>query len=339
MPADQLVRSALTLALLTFLAGDAGAQTMAIDSVRSLTGADRDDAAMAYAEAAVRARPGDADALCAMAVAQGFAADDWEAAVEAAERCVDIEDDIAEYQFILGESLMELAGVKGGLGALGPARKGKAAVERAISLDPDHLRARLQLFYYLEQAPGIAGGSKRKAKKQAEEIYERDRIMGLYARYRLRAEDAKEEERVEFFDEALPLAGAPADSSGYAMYVCTATAASVDTDVTAERLVSRLYDAHPDDVRARYFRGRLWAMQGRYLEEAEAIFVDYIARDELPPFAPSVAGAHWRLGLVYEKQGRKPEALEQYRAASEFLPDWEEPKQDIQRLERELGTG
>jgi tetratricopeptide (TPR) repeat protein len=332
-------RSALALFSMMLFATPAVAQTLAIDSVKVLAGADR-ESALTYAEAAVAASPDDADAQCALSLAYGVVADDpdgWELAVDAAERCVELGPNSAEHQFILGVSSVELAGAKGGMGALGPAKRGKAALERAIELDPNHVPARLQLFYYLWQAPGIAGGSKRKAKRQAEEIEQLDPVAGVHARWLLAAEKAKDEDRVEFFDTALPLAGTPADSQGYAMSVATATAASVDSDALAERLVGRLYQARPDDPRAGYYRARLWTLQGRNLEEAQTIFEAYIAQPELLPRAPSFAGAHWRLGLVYEKQGRKNDALEQYRAAAELFPNWEAPREDVERLEKEIG--
>ncbi|NIR44380.1 MAG: tetratricopeptide repeat protein [Gemmatimonadetes bacterium] len=331
-----LWRAALGVFLSLLHVSSGAAQTTAIDSVRALVGAEEIDAALAFAGAAVAARPKSADAHCAQAVALQRAATDLEAAVDAAKRCVDIDDDVAEYHFILGEALMELAGAKGGLGALGPARAGKAAVERAIALDPGHLAARLQLFYFLVQAPGIAGGSEREAKRQAEELSRLDPILGLNARYLLAADDLDDEERVEFFDQALPLAATAADSQGFAMWVATSTAASAEADVLAERLVTRLYEANPEDPRAKYYRARLWALQGRNLEEAERLLIDYLAA-EWRPRSPSPAGAHWRLGLVYEKQGRVAEALEQYRTAAELLPDWEAPRQDVARLERQAG--
>jgi tetratricopeptide (TPR) repeat protein len=322
------------------VAAPAVGQTLAVDSVKVLAHADR-ESALAYAEAAVAARPDNADAQCALALAYGVVAEDpdgWERAVDAAERCVDLEPNVAEHQYILGVSSVELAGAKGGMGALGPAKRGKAALEKAIEIDPEHVPARLQLFYYLWQAPGIAGGSDRKAKRQAEEIELRDPVTGVHARWLLAAEKAKDDERVEFFDTALPLAGTPADSLGFAMSVATGAAASVDSDALAERLIARLYAAHPEDLRARYYRARQWTLQGRNLEEAAAIFEDYIAQEELPPRAPSVAGARWRLGLVYEKRGLKSEALEQYRTAAELLPNWEQPRKDVERLEKEIGN-
>jgi len=200
------------------LATDAAAQS-AVDSVRALLDADKEGAALAFARSAVQGSPEQADSHCALALAQ-IRADEHEESVESSERCVKLDSGVSDYYYILGDAYMELAGAKGGLGALTPAKKGKAAVEKAIKLDPDNVQARLQLYFYHLQAPTIAGGSKKEARRQAEEIGKRNPAMGVWARYRLRAEKAKDDERAEFFEEALALCG-PADSMGYAMVTAT----------------------------------------------------------------------------------------------------------------------
>ena len=319
----------------SFVATDGFGQASAVDSVRALLAEDTDDAALSYAESSVRARPEDASSHCALAVAHR-AARDLELAVESGERCVKLDSNVSDYQHILGEALIELAREKGGLGAVGTAKRGKAATEKAIKLDPDNVPARLLLYLYLVSAPGIAGGSKKKAERQADEIGKRDPALGVWAHYRLRFEHAKDDELTQFFDEALPLAGTALDSAGYAMDTATQVMARVKSNALAERLTEKLYQARPNDPRARYYRARLWALQGRNLEQAEEFLVSYVELPERPRRGPSFARAHWRLGLVYEKQGRKEAALEQYRMASEIFPDWEDPKKDIARLEKEL---
>ncbi len=325
----------LLLALSLFPNGGI-AQTSAIDSVRQLLATDQDELALAFAREATGARPQEAGAHCAHALALN-AAGELEVAIEAGDRCVELEPDVSDHQLILGEALMELAGERGGLGALAPARRGKTAVERAIELDPDNLDARLQLFFFHINAPGIAGGSKEEAGRQAEEIERRSPVMGVYARYRLRVDEAGDDELTQFFNAALPLVGTPGDSVGYAVGTATSAVANVSDIAVSERLVAQLYAAHPDDPRVSYARARIWALQGQELDKAERILLAYVELPELPRFAPSHAGAHWRLGVVYEKQGRKNEALARYRTAAEMEPNFQQAREDAERLAEELG--
>jgi tetratricopeptide (TPR) repeat protein len=329
------VRFVLSLLAMMLVVTDADAQSSVVDSVRSLFEVDDSASATALARAAVQTRPQDADSHCAMAVVYDMA-EEQESAVESAERCVELEPNSSDNQYILADASMELAGQKGGLGALGPARRGKAAAEKAIELDPDNLNARILLFFFHMQAPGIAGGSKKEAERQTVEISKRDPAMGVYTRYRLRLDKADDDELAALFKAALPQCG-PTDSLSYAIATATGTAVRVEDDALAEELVGKLYAAQAEDPRAQYYRARLWAMQGRNLEQAEQLLLGYAKLTEPPPFGASIAGARWRLGLVYEKQERKQEALEQYQLAAELAPDWEEPRQDVERLKKELG--
>ena len=58
------------------------------------------------------------------------------------------------------------------------AKKCKGAFERSVRLDPDNLDARSDLISYLVNAPGLAGGDKDEARRQADEIRKRDAVRG-----------------------------------------------------------------------------------------------------------------------------------------------------------------
>jgi tetratricopeptide (TPR) repeat protein len=235
------VRFVLSLLAMMLVVTDADAQSSVVDSVRSLFEVDDSASATALARAAVQTRPQDADSHCAMAVVYDMA-EEQESAVESAERCVELEPNSSDNQYILADASMELAGQKGGLGALGPARRGKAAAEKAIELDPDNLNARILLFFFHMQAPGIAGGSKKEAERQTVEISKRDPAMGVYTRYRLRLDKADDDELAALFKAALPQCG-PTDSLSYAIATATGTAVRVEDDALAEELVVGLREA------------------------------------------------------------------------------------------------
>lgn len=331
-----LVLASLAFLALSYSTKQSLAQTSAIDSVRQLLAADQDERALAFARAAVQSRPQEAAAHCAHALALN-AAGELEAAIEAGDRCVELEPDASEHQLILGEALMELAGERGGLGALAPAKRGKTAMERAIELDPGNLAARLQLVFFHINAPGIAGGSKEEAARQADAIERRDPVMGVYVRYQLRVEEAGDDELSQFFNTAFPLVGTAGDSAGYAVGTATSVVANVEDLALSERLVAQLYAAYADDPRVSYARARIWALEGQELDKAEQLLLAYIDLPELPRFAPSHAGAHWRLGTVYEKQGRKSDALASYKTAVGLEPDFRQAREDAERLAKELG--
>ena len=63
---------------------------------------------------------------------------------------------------------------------MGLAKKMKNAALKAVELDSDNVKARQILFDYYYNVPGIAGGSKEKAKQQADEINKRDPFIGKF---------------------------------------------------------------------------------------------------------------------------------------------------------------
>ncbi len=322
-------------ALILFLqvASSLNAQSSPIDSVQALLDADLTDEALAYSRSAVEARPEDAASHCALAVAAIYGEEDFDLAMESAERCVELAPRVAEHQYVLGDACLSKLDAGGrGLSGLGLAKRGKAALEKALRLDPDHVPARMMYFQYHLEAPRIAGGSKKEARRQVEEISRRDPARGVWAQLRVLGDKAKDKDLEGVFESGLPLAGSDQDPKGYAMRAATSAANRIESDALREKLVGTLYTGRPDDPRARYTRARLWTLQGRNLEQAEDIFLEYVALSEYPPRSPSKAGAYWRLGLVYEKQDRVEDALQAYRKAVELL--FQRAIEDVERLEK-----
>ncbi len=82
-----------------------------------------------------------------------------------------------------------------------------------------------------------------------------------------------------------------------------------------ERALAR--DAN--DPVALYQLGRTAALSGERLERGEAALRAYL-RAPARPGQPSHGVAHWRLGIVLEKRGRRDEARREYEAASRLEP-------------------
>jgi tetratricopeptide (TPR) repeat protein len=322
------------LALLS-LPAVSSAQAPAVDSVRALLRAGNRDQAVAYGRAQIQARPSDAWAHHALAFA-ALAHEDFDAAVTAAERSVALAPNESRHHELLGNAYFEKAGAAGGLGAMGPAKKGKEEVERAIALDPNNIGARQSLMEFHLQAPGIAGGDKAEAGRQATEIARRDPVRGASAKLRVALQSGDAYDVTYQFEQALRLLTAGRDTTGLLRATLVSATQQVEKDAQKETLTARLYAALPNDPIVRYARARLWVVQGKQLTDAVALLQAYIALPDPPMGGASVGGAHWRLGQAYEKQGQGPEALAEYRRAVELAPQLEDAKKDLQRLERKL---
>jgi len=326
---------AMTL-LLPAWPGALQAQRAAPDSVRLLLRAGRSAEAFAYAGEAIRSAPGDPGAYAARAVA-ALAVEEFDVATAAADSALALAPGVSGYQLIYGQAYLSHARADPGIAAIGKVKKGRAALERAIELDPDNLKARSTLMQFLLQAPGFAGGSRDGARRQASEIARRDRVEGLRARLEVAVAEGDKDELRDLFSEALPSLGADSGGGGPPLIgAFLEAAAGLRNEDLRESLTAQVYAAYPDHPVAAYHRARLWVIEGERLPEAEHLLLGYLSGPERRGGTASRAGAHWRLGQLYERQDREAYASEQYRLAASLDPRLKPGRRSPGRLESEL---
>ena len=289
------------------------------DSVRGLVDQGRRSEALDLARRAVRDRPAEPPARAALAIA-AMAVEDWDLAVESADRLLERGRDLSAWQLVYGQAYLSHARASPSLGAISKVKKGRAAVERAIALDPDNLDARLTLLQFLVQAPKIAGGSREEARRQAQEIARRDPARGLLAWLEVAATDEDPEELRPLYAGAVGLLRSLPDTSTEPMGSLMAVAGGLQDDELREELVDRLYTAFPSHPVAAYHRARLWIIDKERPAEAERLLLRYLSGPERRGGNASRAGAHWRLAQLYARQDRDAHAKEQYRLAAVLDP-------------------
>ena len=171
------------------------------------------------------------------------------------------------------------------------------------------------------------GGSVEKARAQAEEIRKLDALRGTLS-YAAIAEDRKDKAGAEREYRSAVAAFPESLSARYQLGLFLTRGERYDEAFATFDTILAL---RPDEVNALYHIGRTGALSGQQLDRAERALTDYLA---LPPRenSPRPAGAHWRLGMVYEKQGRKDEAAEEYRQALALDPKFDEAKKALAKL-------
>jgi tetratricopeptide (TPR) repeat protein len=101
----------------------------------------------------------------------------------------------------------------------------------------------------------------------------------------------------------------------------------------AAKLVARAEAAIPDDFSPSVSAARAMLRDGAELPKAEAYLKKYLDQTKEPEVgAPLIAGAHWSLGLVYEKENRKGDARNEMETALRLKPDFEPARRDLKRL-------
>jgi tetratricopeptide (TPR) repeat protein len=95
---------------------------------------------------------------------------DMDSSIVFFEKAVSSKNDSANYHFWLGQAYGMKALNANILKRAGPAKKAKQAYENAVTLDPGHTAARIQLAQYYLRVPLFLGGSREKAFEQIQSI-------------------------------------------------------------------------------------------------------------------------------------------------------------------------
>jgi tetratricopeptide (TPR) repeat protein len=209
------------------------------------------------------------------------------------------------------------------------ARKVKKEFEAAVELNPDNLAARRDLEEYDLQAPWVVGGNKDEAKAQVDAITARDPIAGHLARGVYYMDGAKKADLAEKEYREV-LAAKPSKIDDYleviAFFQQQNKPADMQTAIEAATLVA------PNDPRLGYWRGAALTLAGTNLADAEKYLKAYLASTSDRSDWPSHAAARVWLGRVYEAQGKRSEAAEQYRSALQLDPSDKDAKARLDKL-------
>lgn len=254
-------------------------------------------------------------------------ADKYSDAADLFERATKADDRNAVAHFWLGQAYGAQAQRANVFKQASLARKTKGEFDRAVELDPDYLDARHGLIEYYWQAPGIMGGSKDKARQQAEEIRRRDPYRGGLEAAGLASKE-KDVARVQ--REYEQLATQFPDSLAPGVNVAALQLQQKQYDAAAQT-IERLQRAHPDAMTPVYLVGRFAAESGQQLDRGEQALRRYLAYVPKPG-EPSLANAHWRLGGIHERRGQVDAARAEYRAALALEPKHTGAKDALAKL-------
>ncbi len=248
-------------------------------------------------------------------------------AIEYFEAATRLDPQNSTYFLWLGRALGREAQRANVLRQPGLAKKTKAAWHRAIELDPDNLDARADLIQYYVQAPGFLGGSTEKALEQAEEIRKRNALRGyleLGALY---------EREKRLADAEMAYLGAAAEPSDrhvgkYRLGVFYQNTGAFEK---AFDLFEAMLAADSLEYGALFQIGKTGALSGQRLARATEALHAYLnttpGRND-----PSLAAAHWRLGMIHERLQDVPRAKAEYETAVRLDPTFKPATESLKKL-------
>lgn len=267
-----------------------------------------------------------------------FLNQDYDNAEDFLETAIELNDTVSEYHLWLGYT----KGLKAQNGSIfkapGRAKACKREYARAVELDPTSIEARHADLQFHMQAPGFVGGDKKISYSQAEKIASLDSLRGYQARSMLYEFVEKDFPKTELELKAA-LETAPKDTSvnldPYFWYGAFLNRRDRNTEAESLYFVAMAIDSsstrllinlaglyekqeryteaisildkaiaiEPTNLYANYNKGKMLIFSNTNLELAENIFVNYL-NSKRNGMWPPYTGAHWRLAMVYNKQGK-----------------------------------
>jgi tetratricopeptide (TPR) repeat protein len=212
------------------------------------------------------------------------------------------------------------------------ARRVKKEFQAAVEANGSNIDARRDLEEYLLQAPWIVGGSKDDALVQVNAIAQVSPVDGHLAKADYESALSKPDLAVEEYNAALSLK--PQSIEPYLEVANYYGLQGKGAEVTA--LIEQAAQVSPKDPRLPFYRGVAHILTGTDFPLAEENLKSYIASSPERSDWPSHSRARYWLGQLYEKQGNKMAAAEQYREALSLDPDDREAKRALSELEKSL---
>ncbi|MBZ5646667.1 MAG: tetratricopeptide repeat protein [Acidobacteriia bacterium] len=315
------------LVLICFLASFLATVAFAASSTpEELLSAGRVDDAVKALKTRTSTSPTDAEAwhlLCRSYYAKAR----WDDAINAAKRAVALNPDSSDYHLWLGRSYGLKAESSGWFTALMLAGKVRTEFEKAVQLDVNNVGAQSDLAEFYTEAPGIVGGGKDKARRQAEQLSRRDAaaahwIKGLLAEKDKDLKSAEQEYR----------AAVTASNGEGGRWLDMAsfyyrTGRSDDMQHAIDQAIAA------DNKRSEVFYDAAYILyrSDRNLSDAAKLVRHYLSSDNKVEEAPAFQ-AHYLLGNILEKQGQKISALAEYRAALDLNSEFSDARNALKRL-------
>jgi tetratricopeptide (TPR) repeat protein len=237
-------------------------------------------------------------------------------------------------------------------------------IDTALAIDPRHIDTLLVDMMFSFKAPSIAGGDRKKAFRIADRIQSISAAWGYLAHARLLQDGTDDKTTEQMLLKAVAVAPTfyRAHASLARFYCCTAQNKRPEL---AEKAALRALAVDPNGSQAYEVLARVYAQQERWadldklLQRAEHAIPDDLAPyysaaqgcfDAGKDFArgrrylehyfaqpvegrqPTHAQGRWLLGRMYEREGRRADAIRELEMAVRQDPELEGAKKDLKRL-------
>ncbi|MGA8763895.1 MAG: tetratricopeptide repeat protein [Candidatus Sulfotelmatobacter sp.] len=258
-----------------------------------------------------------------------FTLDEWDRGIPACEKAVSLDTGNSRYHLWLGRIYGEKAERVGFLSAIGMAKKVRAEFERAVALDPENWEARTDLAEFYLEAPGIVGGSKDKARAQADVLAPQDAAMAHWIKGRI----AEKNKDTALAEQEYRAAIATSNGGASAWLNLALFYRHTNRFDQMDQALHTMESAPQDRPEASVDAASMLLRTGRDFRLAIRLLRRYVASSTTVEQAP-VFKAHYMLGELLEKQGDRQGSAEEYRASLALAKDFSKAQESLKRVER-----
>jgi tetratricopeptide (TPR) repeat protein len=298
------------------------------DTPEDLLAAGRVDEMMTAVQTKLKQNPNDGPSNNLLCRAY-LTLENWDRGIETCQKAVAADGGNSSYHLWLGRVYGGKADRVSWITAAGLAGKVRNEFETAVKLSPNDPIARVDLAEFYLEAPGIVGGGKDKAAEQATLLMKGDPARAYWVLGRLA------EKKNDFAEaEKQYKAGIEASQGGALAWLNLALfykkTNRLDEMEAAIAHAAAANTAHTEvlvDAATTLFR------TGRNFPQAIDMLQRYLASNTTVEDAPTFK-AHYLLGSIFEKQGNRQAAAEQYRAALSLANEYSAARDALNRLNR-----
>lgn len=215
----------------------------------------------------------------------------------------------------------------------GLAVRSRAALERAVALDPDNVGARSDLAAFYAAAPALLGGGLDKARAQVAEIARRDPCLGEVRAGDLLLDTDRFSEAEVHYAAAVHLDPSRTDAHRRLGYLFARNGRYARAFAEYDAVLSR----EPDQPQALFGLGRTADLSGERLGAGEAALQRFLRLGRAAADSgdgPPPAHAHYVLGNLARRRGDAAAARTRYETALRLDPKLTEARQALAGLGR-----
>jgi tetratricopeptide (TPR) repeat protein len=255
-----------------------------------------------------------------------FMMDEWDRGIPACERAIKLDPQKSLDHLWLGRIYGEKAARAGLFSAAGLAKKVRNSFERAVELDPRSWEARTDLAEFYLEAPSIVGGGQDKARAQADALFAFNPAMAHWVLARIAGKNKDLTAAEHEYKAAIEASHGTAQNWLHLAQFLAHTKRLDEMEQALRTMESSPVDRSDSLMDA----ASLLLHNGRDYSLAIRLLRRYLASpaEEGPAFK-----AHDFLGQLLEKQGDRPAAAEEYRAALVLSHTFNRAREDLKRVE------